>query len=312
MMPAAMFQASTHSAKAQAVLAVCVYALLPILAPSPGSAQSPPANDCVLVSGDARTVVRIVDAETIGLDDGREVRLVGALAPRPPLSASADENWPPETEAVDALRRLLSGKTVELAVVGRRADRYGRTLAQAFVIDGNERTWVQGRMLSEGHGRAYALPESVACLEALVAREKSAREARRGLWASAAYAVRQAGRPGELMRLRSTFQIVEGTVETAADVKGSIYLNFGADWHSDFTAGVAHSVLASQFRGTDQPALLKGRKVRVRGWIERRNGPFIEIIHPGQIEVLDASSAVAEGRAGNEKRPNPVEGPGVP
>ena len=32
--------------------------------------------------------------------------------------------------------------------------------------------------------------------------------------------------------------------------------------------------------------LPSGTRVRVRGWIERRNGPYIELFHPLQIEAL--------------------------
>jgi micrococcal nuclease len=37
---------------------------------------------------------------------------------------------------------------------------------------------------------------------------------------------------------------------------------------------------------------LEGRRVRVRGWIERRAGPAIEVRHPSQIEVVEESEAV--------------------
>ena len=32
---------------------------------------------------------------------------------------------------------------------------------------------------------------------------------------------------------------------------------------------------------------LKGQKVRVRGWVESYNGPFIEAAHPNQIEIFN-------------------------
>jgi hypothetical protein len=31
---------------------------------------------------------------------------------------------------------------------------------------------------------------------------------------------------------------------------------------------------------------LAGRRIRVRGWMERRGGPIVEATAPGQIEVL--------------------------
>jgi hypothetical protein len=33
------------------------------------------------------------------------------------------------------------------------------------------------------------------------------------------------------------------------------------------------------------PATLKGRTVRVRGWLKQYNGPMIEVTHPEQMEL---------------------------
>ena len=35
------------------------------------------------------------------------------------------------------------------------------------------------------------------------------------------------------------------------------------------------------------PGKLAGRRVEVRGWIEERNGPAIEVARPEQIELVD-------------------------
>jgi hypothetical protein len=89
-----------------------------------------------------------------------------------------------------------------------------------------------------------------------------------------------------LLRYRSTYQLVEGKVRDAAEVRGRIYLNFGENWREDFTI----TVQPTNKRVFDEAGMkltdLKGRRVRVRGWIERRGGPLIEIYHPSQLEVL--------------------------
>ena len=72
----------------------------------------------------------------------------------------------------------------------------------------------------------------------------------------------------------------------AAAVGRRVYLNFGADYRSDFTAAVvpgARSLFAAE--GID-PLGLAGRTVRVRGWVDVLNGPMIEVTHPEQIEVV--------------------------
>ena len=76
-------------------------------------------------------------------------------------------------------------------------------------------------------------------------------------------------------------------VVDAAKVKKRIYLNFGADWRSDFTIRIDARHLAL-FRDAGVDLLkLKGKRVRVRGWIKEQNGPLIELDHPERLEVIE-------------------------
>jgi micrococcal nuclease len=239
--------------------------------------------DCALAPGPTRAVARVLDGETLALDDGTEVRLIGALSPRP-LEAAADVSfWPPEREAIAELARLVLGRSVELAFAGRRTDRYGRLLAHVFVRSDTERIWVQGHMLKTGHARAYSVPDSAACMDELMEHERFARMARKGLWDHAAYQIRSAERTRDLLRWRSSFQIVEGRVLRVASVRGQVFLNFGEEWREDFTANVRRRIQSSNL---DFKAL-EGRRVRVRGWIERRAGPAIDVHHSSQIEIVE-------------------------
>src|SRR5262245_5101669 len=82
--------------------------------------------------GPTHTVTRILDGETVVLDDGRELRLIGVLAPRAiDVNAEADA-WPIATAVTEALRALVLGKSIELRFDGERTDRYGRLQAHAF------------------------------------------------------------------------------------------------------------------------------------------------------------------------------------
>ena len=95
-----------------------------------------------LETGPARTVTRIIDGETVELDDSTELRLIGALAPRA-IDVSADPGtWAPEGKAREHLKGLLLGKSIELAFGGEVTDRYGRLQAQAFLIEAEKRRWV--------------------------------------------------------------------------------------------------------------------------------------------------------------------------
>ncbi|MGZ5822734.1 MAG: thermonuclease family protein [Hyphomicrobium sp.] len=186
---------------------------------------------CTLEAGPTRSVVRVIDAETVLLDD-EEVRLIGALAPRSPDLRPDAQSWPPEQDTAAALRDLVVGRSVELATSGRAKDRYEHLLAHLFLDDNGDRVWVQGRLLSTGHARAYGLTDSFACARELLAHERVARAAGIGLWANAAYATRKTDDGGKLLRYRNSYQIVEGSVVRVKAAKARTYLDFGRDWRT--------------------------------------------------------------------------------
>lgn len=244
-----------------------------------------PALVCAGLSpGPARTVSRIVDGETLALDDGSELRLIGALAPRALDVGTEPGRWLWEARSREALEGLVLGKSIELVFGGERLDRYGRLVAQAYLIEGDQRRWVQGHLLAEGFARAYALAGNRACSQELLAAEKTARETRRGLWGEAAYQVRQADSPGELSGYRTTFQVVEGRVARVALVRGVIHLNFDRNWRQAFSASLRNAD-RSLLGAAGDPKALEGRQVRVRGWIEGSARPAIDLSSGGLIEI---------------------------
>jgi endonuclease YncB( thermonuclease family) len=244
-----------------------------------------------LQTGPTRTVARIIDGETLALDDGSELRLIGALAPRASDVGAEAGKWPPELATAAELEGLVLAKSVELAFGGERADRHGRLQAQAYWREGERRRWVQGHLLEQGLARAYVQAGNRACAAELVAAESSARLARRGLWAEAAYEVRPAGATRSLSRLRGSFQVVEGRIERVGLARGSIYLDFG-NGRGAFSASLRRTDRTLLGGNADNPKALEGRTVRVRGWIERCGGalagPVIDLSAGGLIQVLDS------------------------
>lgn len=215
----------------------------------------------------AASVVAVEDGDTVILDDGRKVRLVGIQAPKTGLAE----------EARAALAALVSGQEVELRPEGRAVDRHGRTLAHLFVGG----VWVQGEMLGRGLARVYTLADNRTRAEEMYAKEQTARAERLGLWRHPAFAVRT---PEESGRLLGTFQVVAGRVENAARAQGRIYLNFGSDWRNDFTVVIPSDASALFHKAGIDPLTWKGRIVQVRGWLDSYNGPMITVSHPEQIK----------------------------
>jgi endonuclease YncB( thermonuclease family) len=252
------------------------------------------ATTCSLEPGPIHTVTRIIDAETVALDDGSEVRLAGAMAPRARDAGAKAGAWPLESRAIDALTALVLGKPVELAYGSEQADRYGRRRAHLFFDSAQSRIWVQGEMLSHGFARAYALPRDGACLAELLAHESLARAAGEGVWSLPLYRAKPSARTGLLMGLRSTFQIVTGKVVSVNRTKSAIYLNFGTDWHDDFSVRIARRAAEADPEWDASRDGLRDQTIEVRGWIERRNGPQIAISHRHELRTgEDAPSAKA-------------------
>lgn len=257
--------------------------------PAPPSAATDASEpECTLRPGPARTVTRVIDAETVLLDDGKELRLAGILAPRARDAGANPGAWPAEENAKAALAAQILGKEIGLAYARRSSDRYGRYSAHAFLQSGGTRTWVQGELLARGHARAAALPGDGLCLEELLAHENLARTTGTGLWALRLYGAKDAARAPLLMAYRASFQIVRGRVTGISETRDALYFNFGGDWKSDFTVRVPRRVTARDPSLAGKLRALAGQLVEVRGWIERRNGPMITIEQPGEITSIES------------------------
>lgn len=235
-----------------------------------------------LKTGEIDRVASVTSAQTLTLDSGLKVRLAGIAAPK------RAEPWSREAKA--GLAALVTGQTVQLSYGGDPRDRYGRALAQVHTVNPSGKPasdmpdiWVQAEMIRLGLARVYSWPDEVIDTDALYVVEREARAMRRGLWADDAYAVR-APDPDPLAQHVDSLQLVEGIVTSTADVRGQIYLNFGADYRTDFTVTISKRD-RRRFRSFD-PLGLEGARIRVRGWIELYNGPMVWASHPARIEVL--------------------------
>ena len=241
---------------------------------------APPLAAAALTDGGTAKVSAVVDGDTVVLEDGSQVRLVGIQAPKLPLGRPNFPAWPLAEDAKVALERLVLGKSVEMRYGGARRDRHGRHLAQLYTPDG---TWVQGALLAGGFARVYSFPDNRAVVAEMLALEREARSHRRGIWGDPFYRVLT---PDQAAAHIDTFQLVEGKVQNVAVVRGRAYLNFGPDWRTDFTVAIEPADMRVFRDAGLDPRALEGRRVRVRGWLKSMNGPMIQATHPEQIEIL--------------------------
>lgn len=253
-----------------------------VLSAAGGTAQgeiSQSLQQRLTMEGQAR-VTDVIDGDTVLLDNGRQVRLVGIQAPKLPLGRPGFEKWPLADASKAALEELVLGQTVTMGYGGLQTDRYDRLLAHLFLPDGS---WVQGRLLRDGMARVYSFPDNRALVAEMLTREKRARAEQSGIWSVPYYAILDTQASAQHI---DRFALIEGRVLETARVRGRTFLNFGADWRTDFTISIA----AKDWKRFEADGIshedYQGRLVRVRGWLRSRNGPMINVTHPEQIEVL--------------------------
>ena len=126
-----------------------------------------------------RTVERIRDGDTIVLEGGEVVRLIGVDTPETVHPRKPVEHF--GKEASEFTRSLTVGKRVSLESDPQTApkDRFGRTLAYVRLPDGR---MLNLEIVRQGYGHAY-VEHPFSRMEEFRAAEREAREAERGLWA---------------------------------------------------------------------------------------------------------------------------------
>ena len=221
------------------------------------------------IQGEGR-VTAVVDARSLRLDDGREVRLAGIEV--------ADR-----AKATAALGALLAGREVTLRGQDDTPDRYGRQPAYAF-LEGSE-TPVQRELLRQGVALVSSDIADKDCAAALMAAEGEARAARSGTWAEATV-IKNAESPDDILAGIGRFTVVEGRVLSVRQAGATTYLNFGRNWTRDFALTISRRIVPAFEAAGLAPKSLENRRIRVRGWVEARRGPRIELLRVGQIEVL--------------------------
>ncbi|MCA6124638.1 thermonuclease family protein [Bradyrhizobium sp. WSM 1704] len=225
---------------------------------------------CHFESQDDGRVAAIVDARSFRLDDGREVKLAGIEV--------ADR-----VKAAAVLSALLVGREVGLRGGDDAPDRYGRQPAYVFLA-GSETT-VQSELLRQGLALVSSEIADKDCATALMAAEAEARQARSGTWSGSAV-IKNAESPGDILAGIGRFMVVEGRVLSVRQAGSVTYLNFGRNWTRDFAATISGRIVPAFEAAGLAPKSLENRRIRVRGWVEARRGPRIELLRVGQLELL--------------------------
>lgn len=155
---------------------VCAAALL-IAALAISRFFGTPTYEPPLQSAGEYRVVRVVDGDTLLIETGHRVRLLGVDTPETKHPHRPRE--PFGEDAAEFTRRAVEGRVVRLELDRHRVDHYGRTLAFVWVED----DLLNEELIRQGYSRAETrFPLRSDYQKRLVDAETLARKERLGIW----------------------------------------------------------------------------------------------------------------------------------
>lgn len=133
------------------------------------------------IEGEKVIIFKVVDGDTIELEDGKSVRFVGidtpeTVDPRRPVGCFGKE-------ASNETKKLLSGKMVILQKDITDTDKYGRLLRYIFLpLENNKMLFINDYLVREGFARAKNYPPDDKFKNRFQEAELKAKQAKKGLW----------------------------------------------------------------------------------------------------------------------------------
>lgn len=270
-MPATVF---TRGAS-ERVAPFAFWPLLTIVLLLAGSPRPATASACQAKKTAERVqVVYVYDGDTVKLNDGRRLRLIGINTPE--VGGKDQQPDQPLAEAARAaLQRLLeTGNRMLLLQYGKQDhDHYGRLLAHAFLEDGDN---VAVHLLQLGLATTLVVPPNSWGADCYQRIENEARLDRRGLWALPDYQP-QAARTLPLST--RGFRIVLGQVSGVRATRDTVWV--------DIDGPLVLQISKKELVNFDPVEALIGQQVEVRGWIKQdRNGLRMKIQHPAALVAI--------------------------
>lgn len=251
-------------------------------------------------TGKAR-VIEILSPLTLKLDDGRIVHLAGLDYP----DLSYHEGGTFSATALHILKDFLEGQSVVIYQTPKKDEGRMNSMGHAIahLARAQDDVWVQGLVLKLGLARVRTTTYNAQMATQMLALEDHARTQNAGIWREdSEYAIINATTTDDIP---DGYHIVTGRVRSIASVKNMLYINFGDNWRDDFTVAIQQKDMRKFMKANLNPKQLNGRNVRVRGWVRRYNGAYMEIDHPQRIEVLSTQNAPPQhGKSAPAPNPN--------
>lgn len=232
------------------------------------------AQDLTLASAH---IARVTDGDTVVLTDNRRVRLIGINTLE--MNEPHSEHRQAASAAKNALIALLPANEPVLLYIGEEShDRHQRLLAH--VIRKSDHLAVAPVLLAKGHAMQSAVAPNTRCADYFAALEQAARQQKLGVWQLANSLTTKALSTTKQSR---GFKLITGTVTHVRTQTRHTQLML-----DDRVAVLLRPALAAQFDNQQNLPMLMGRKVEVRGWLNRKkNNIRLWLQHTANLRTLD-------------------------
>lgn len=122
-------------------------------------------------------VRKVIDGDTLLLQDGEKVRLIGINTPE--VQSRYSQSQPGGEAARDWLQRTLRNPTVWLQYDAQQFDKYDRRLAHVFLESGQ---YLNGLLLEQGLAMLTLIPPNLQYADVLIQAQQAAEQNKRGIW----------------------------------------------------------------------------------------------------------------------------------
>ena len=221
------------------------------------------------------SVKTVYDGDTVVLEDGRKIRLLGINTPEVQHKDKMADAGGEDAKAW--LINKLQHARVRLEFDSEKTDKYGRTLAHLF---SDKKEHINLSLVKAGLATISIYPPNLLYVNELLAAENKAEQDKLGIWQRPQYAaipvsnLTEAGHPG--------WSRLVGKVVTIRNTRKSIYLVFS----KRFEARIERK-WQSLFPDVND---YLGKTVEVRGWLNKNRNHFSLLIrHPAAIRQRENS-----------------------
>ncbi|MFW5976601.1 MAG: thermonuclease family protein [Bacillota bacterium] len=228
-------------------------------------------------------VSKIIDGDTIEIESGEKIRLIGIDTPE----LNSDNNSGSEyygKRAKKYIKKLIGKDQIVYLEYGEEVrDSYDRLLAYIYLPDG---TFLNARILREGYSYLLTVPPNIKYLNLLEEIAKKAREKNKGLWKKD---VENKDYPQISWKKAEKYYgdkvVVEGKVVDTHDSGKAVFLNFAEEYWNTFSAVIFKS---DEYKFLVEPEeYYLNKNVKIMGTVEKYKGiPEIILEHPYQIRTV--------------------------